>query len=122
MSKNIRIDTIKKRTDFLRLNNGSLSAGTPFFLLLAKLQSVPSETMRVGYTVTKKMGGAVVRNRIKRQFRAAVREVFPTLASPGYDYVLIARSKSVDAKFENITESLRFALSHLHKTRHAKAK
>lgn len=84
---------------------------------MTKPHSLAPDLVRVGYTVTKKMGGAVQRNRIKRRLRAAVREVFPTHAMPGHDYILIARQKSLNAPFHELTEHLRFALSHLHKAR-----
>lgn len=68
--------------------------------------------MRVGYTVTKKLGGAVTRNRIKRRLRAAAREVVPGHAAPGHDYVLIARPSAADRPWEALLDDLRAALKH----------
>ena len=68
--------------------------------------------MRVGYTVTKKIGNAVARNRIKRRFRAAAREVLPGLAEPGHDYVLIARPTALDRPWTALLDDLRRALKH----------
>jgi ribonuclease P protein component len=52
--------------------------------------------MRVGFTVTKKIGGAVVRNRMKRRFRALARELVPEQGFAGADHVLIGRAKGVE--------------------------
>jgi len=51
--------------------------------------------MRVGFTVTKKIGGAVVRNRMKRRFRALAREIVPAKGVAGADHVLIGRAKGI---------------------------
>ncbi|GGY39850.1 hypothetical protein GCM10007148_05380 [Parvularcula lutaonensis] len=64
----------------------------------------------MGLTVTKKLGTAVIRNRIKRRLRAAVRDVFPLHAEPGRDYVLIARRKAFTAPFPLLLDELRTAL------------
>lgn len=68
--------------------------------------------IRVGFTVTKKIGNAVCRNRIKRRFRAAAREVFPGLALPGHDYVLIARPGAAERAWPALLDDLRGALKH----------
>ena len=68
--------------------------------------------MRVGFTVTKKIGNAVQRNRIKRRFRAAAREVLPELAEPGHDYVLIARPAALHRPWAALLDDLRRALKH----------
>ena len=69
--------------------------------------------VRIGFTVTKKLGGAVVRNRLRRRLRAAARAVFPAHAKPGHDYVVIARSALGDMPFEAITRDLLLALRQL---------
>ena len=68
--------------------------------------------MRVGYTVTKKLGGAVARNRIKRRLRAAARAVVPDHAAPGHDYVLIARPGAEARAWPALLDDLRRALKH----------
>ncbi|WP_408636662.1 ribonuclease P protein component [Parvularcula mediterranea] len=65
---------------------------------------------RVGLTVTKKLGGAVQRNRIKRRLRAAVRDIFPLEAQPGHDYVILARGKAATRDFPDLLDELRGAL------------
>lgn len=120
------LSTLKKRSDFLRLRGGARFA-TPSFVLetrpsLAVNQdggavqdrAVADEDTRFGYTVTKKLGGAVVRNRIKRRLRAAVAAVAPKLALPGHDYVLVARSAAYDRAFAEIKKDLERALQRVH--------
>lgn len=68
---------------------------------------------RVGLTVTKKLGKAVVRNRIRRRLRAAVREIFPRYAAPGSDYVLIARQAAYDRNFAALLDDMKRALLRL---------
>ncbi len=70
--------------------------------------------IRVGFTVTKKLGNAVRRNRIRRRLKAAVREVFPGRARPGHDYVLIARSAAMTRDYADILDDVKRALLTLH--------
>ena len=64
-----------------------------------------TSTNRVGITVSKKLGHAVVRNRVRRRLREAYR-LNEDLFQPGWDIVLVARSRSIDAPFESLTASL----------------
>jgi len=69
--------------------------------------------MRVGFTVTKKIGGAVVRNRMKRRFRALAREILPTKGVAGADHVMIGRAKGVEREFSQLRSELASALDRL---------
>ena len=69
--------------------------------------------MRVGFTVTKKIGGAVVRNRMKRRFRALAREIVPTKGFAGADHVMIGRSNGVERDFGLLRDELGQALDRL---------
>ena len=71
--------------------------------------------MRVGFTVTKKIGGAVVRNRMKRRFRALAREIVPTSGFAGSDHVMIGRAKGVERDFVMLRAELASALDGLRK-------
>ena len=71
--------------------------------------------MRVGFTVTKKIGGAVVRNRMKRRFRALARELVPTKGLAGADHVIIGRSKGVERDFSLLRSEPSQALDRLPK-------
>jgi ribonuclease P protein component len=85
----------------------------PGFVLLVRPRGDGSPGMRFGITVTKKIGGAVVRNRMKRRFRALVRELFPKLGVPGADHVLIGRAGGVERDFGLLRAELVKALGRL---------
>ena len=101
------IRTLRVRADFVRLRRGR-RVERPAFLMQVG-EGVP-DAARFGVTVTKKIGNAVVRNRIKRRFRAAIREVAPGLATPGRDHVLIARAGAADRSYPALLDDLRSAL------------
>ena len=69
--------------------------------------------MRVGFTVTKKIGGAVVRNRMKRRFRALVREIVPERGFAGADHVMIGRAKGIERDYSLLRSELSGALDRL---------
>ncbi len=82
----------------------------PGFVLLVRPRGDGDATMRVGFTVTKKIGNAVVRNRMKRRLRALARELLPASGVPGADHVLIGRSGGIERPFSNMRAELRKAL------------
>lgn len=103
------METLKKRSEFLALRQAR-GKGTPAFLLAVRHRDDGDDQIRVGYTVTKKIGGAVQRNRIKRRLKAASREVFPKGAVNGCDYVLIARPKAKTRKYAELLDDMKRAL------------
>jgi len=70
-----------------------------------------AESIRYGITVTKKIGNAVVRNRMKRRFRALLRELLPEAGLPGHDHVLIGREGGVERDFAQLRDELAVALA-----------
>src|SRR5690348_17980297 len=90
-----RLATLKRRADFLAANGGR-RASTPGFILLVRDRKDAHPAMRVGFTVTKKIGGAVVRNRMKRRFRALAREIVPSMGFAGSDHVMIGRARGIE--------------------------
>jgi ribonuclease P protein component len=82
----------------------------PGFVLLVRDRADGSDAKRVGYTVSRKVGNAVVRNRMKRRFRALARELLPTLGKPGADHVLIGRPSGIERPFAELREQLGRAL------------
>jgi ribonuclease P protein component len=109
-----RLVTLTKRADFLAANRGRRSALSGFVLLVRDRQDC-DPTIRVGFTVTKKIGGAVVRNRMKRRFRALARELMPTKGIPGADHVMIGRAGGVERDFALLRADLGSALDKLSK-------
>ena len=68
---------------------------------------------RVGYTVSRKVGGAVVLNRVRRRLRAAVETVMPGHALPQHDYVVIGRAATAQRPFDALSADLESALKRL---------
>ena len=68
---------------------------------------------RVGYTASRRVGGATQRNRAKRRLREAVARVMPGHAKPGHDYVVIARAATVHRAFDDLLNDLETALARL---------
>ena len=107
-----RLATLRKRADFLAANTGKRAA-TPGFVLQVRDRSDGDPTKRVGFTVTKKIGGAVVRNRMKRRLRALAREILPVGGVAGADHVLIGRSGGIERDFALLRKELTGALERL---------
>jgi ribonuclease P protein component len=82
----------------------------PGFVLLVRERADGSPALRVGYTVSKKVGNAVVRNRMKRRLRALVRELLPVSGVPGADHVLIGRQSGIERSYASLREDLVKAL------------
>ncbi len=105
---------LPKRRDFLRIAAAKRRWATPGLVL----QTAPTPddadmctgTIRVGFTATRKIGNAVVRNRARRRLRAAVRDIIPTRARPGLDYVLIARATTGGRDYTALRDDLVTAL------------
>ena len=76
---------------------------------------------RVGFTATKKIGNAVVRNRVKRRLRALARLMLAGQARPGHDYVLIGRAPTFSRAYPDLENDLSSALKRLHRTAHLPA-
>ena len=95
-------NTLKKNSDFRRLYAKGQSAVTPYLVLYCRRNRLGSN--RTGYTVSTKLGGAVVRNRVRRRLREIVRLNAPSLRQ-GWDLVLVARSRSVDAPYAKMNDA-----------------
>jgi len=99
-----------RRSEFLAANAGK-RVPMPGFVLLVRPREDGDSAMGVGFTVTRKIGGAVVRNRMKRRFRALARDVLPDLGQPGADHVLIGRSGGIERDYALLGTELRKALA-----------
>jgi ribonuclease P protein component len=82
----------------------------PGFVLLVRDRKDGDPLKRVGFTVTKKIGGAVVRNRMKRRFRALARELIPSHGFAGSDHVIIGRSGGIQRDYALLRDELKRAL------------
>ena len=102
------IRVLTNRADFLAANRG-LRVARPGFVLLVRPNE--GEGKRYGITVTKKIGNAVVRNRMKRRFRELLRAALPEQGLPDHDHVLIGREGGVERDFEKLREELSAALT-----------
>nr|WP_298925389.1 ribonuclease P protein component [uncultured Erythrobacter sp.] len=101
------LQTITKRSDFLAANKGLRNARAGFVLLTRPNDGAG---VRFGITVTKKIGNAVVRNRMKRRFRELLRDKLPQFGLPDHDHVLIGRAGGVERDFQLMSLELDRAL------------
>jgi len=99
-----------RRSEFLAANAGK-RVPMPGFVLLIRARADEDPVMGVGFTVTKKIGNAVVRNRMKRRFRALAREILPEAGVAGADHVLIGRSGGLERDYTLLGTELRKALA-----------
>jgi ribonuclease P protein component len=127
--------TLARRADFLRVAGAGAKWATAGLIVQACPRGdaggaaaradagakVNEPAMRVGFTASKKVGGAVLRNRARRRMRALAREVLAHDAAPGYDYVLIARPETATRDYADLRKDLRYALKRLRLVRAAKA-
>jgi len=112
------VPRLKRRGDFLRVAGFGRKWVTPGFILQAAPQPKGLRApARVGFTTSRKVGKAVVRNRARRRLRAAVDLVFPEAAHAGWDFVLVGRRETNDRVFSALVADLRTALRRLDPTR-----
>lgn len=108
---------LKDRRDFVRAARGGRSWATPGLVLQIRRRSALRDEccdmIRVGVTASRKVGGAVVRNRIRRRLRAAAKEVLSRHSRPGYDYVLIGRATTAHRPYESLVADLKQALKRM---------
>jgi ribonuclease P protein component len=102
------LSVLRKRAEFLAANKGLRNARVGFVLLTLPN---PGAGKRFGVTVTKKIGNAVVRNRMKRRFRELLRAALPDDGLPDTDHVLIGREGGVERDFATMRDELSAALA-----------
>jgi ribonuclease P protein component len=129
----MRLETLKRSADFKRVRGGARQH-TASFLIEGKKRpgdssspagkakseagtgarsEPPSQQARFGFTITKKIGGAVIRNRIRRRLKAALRALDADAARPDFDYVIVARDKAYDQPFGELAADLAKALQRI---------
>jgi len=96
---------LKNRPDFLAVQKGERRKGANFLLEVLDRQE-PESDARVGFTVTKKQGNAVERNRMRRRLKEAVRLSVGFAMKPGHDYVIVARRDVLKTPFAQLSSQL----------------
>ena len=109
------MERLRQRADFLAAASGTKVPAAAFVLQARKRDD--SGAARIGFTVSKKVGNAVERNRVRRRLREAVRLSQADRIKAGYDYVLIGRRAALAQPFDLITEDFAGALRRLHAAR-----
>ena len=112
------IKRLKSRADFLNVAKLGDKWVTKSMVVQARIKrnsalSKAENNIYVGFTVTRTVGNAVIRNRIRRRLKAAVSEVFPGIAQNGQEIVIIGRKGSLTAPFSSIVKDLRYAINNL---------
>ncbi|MES2815556.1 MAG: ribonuclease P protein component [Pseudomonadota bacterium] len=113
----VSLCVMQKRADYLKAASARRQ-GTGGFLLQARDRADGDPLCRIGFTASKKIGNAVLRNRAKRRLRALAREVLVPRARPGWDYVLVARPEAtVSRPYTDLRADLEQALLSVHRGR-----
>lgn len=137
-SARLPLATLKKRSEFLRVRGGARHSAHSFLMEARRQEVAPGQVTdaceeiddaqpgrtktvrsggaRFGFTVTKKLGNAVVRNRIRRRLKEAIRQIPSEEAHAGCDYVLIARPGALTQQFQDLVADLRKALKRIDET------
>lgn len=126
----MQLKTLKKRQDFLRVRGGRRCQNVAF-VLEAKPQpnrmgagtdvdaglvtQLPGP--RFGFTITKKVGNAVTRNRIRRRLKHALSQLADQFAKPGYDYVVVGRQRAATQPYSDLKKDLERCLQRVHDPR-----
>ncbi len=106
------IERLRKRSEFLACAQAP-SCAKGAVVVQARPRDDDSALVRVGFTATKRIGGAVERNRAKRRMREAARALMPQFASPGVDYVIIARGGVLTRPWARLLDDVKSALIRL---------
>jgi ribonuclease P protein component len=124
------ITPLKRRAEYLKVAGAGRKWVAPGLILqVLRREAAPEDVapdgvagvdvvsggapMRLGLTASRKVGIAVQRNRARRRLRAAAAEILPRHATPGHDYVLIARAGTVQRAYSSLVEDLKTALRRL---------
>jgi ribonuclease P protein component len=103
---------LKRRQDFVATAK-AVATSMPAMVMQARFRK-DNDAPRLGFTCTKKLGNAVMRNRIKRRLKEAARLSLNGIARPGFDYVIIGRSAAENRPFDILKSDLISAMNRSH--------
>jgi ribonuclease P protein component len=106
------MERLKQRADFLAAAGGTKVPAAAFVLQARK--RADRGPVRFGFTVSKKVGNAVERNRVRRRLKEIVRLSDPNRMHSGHDYVLVGRRAALKLPFDRITKDFEGALRRAH--------
>ena len=107
------LQTLKTSKDFQAAKNGKFLRSSSFLLQALKVSD--ENIIKVGYTVTKQNGNAVIRNRIKRRLRQIAADVIHDHGKNSWNYVLIGKKNIITEDFEVLKKEFKTALTKIHK-------
>jgi len=110
--RKLKMIRLRHRTDFLRAQRGRrvVKPSVTLETIATPADYAAAGAARIGFTATRKIGGAVERNRAKRRLRAAAAQLLPLYGREGSDYVLVARAATLTAPFAQILDDMTAAL------------
>lgn len=105
-----KVPRLKRRAEFLKVARDGRKWAAPGLVLQALDRGAGDAEIRAGFTVSRKVGNAVARNRARRRLKAAAERVLGDLGKAGHDYVLIGRQATLNRPFQALVADLRKAL------------
>jgi ribonuclease P protein component len=106
------MERLRQRADFLAAASGIKAPSTAFVLQARDRRD--QKPPRFGFTVSKRVGNAVERNRVRRRLREIVRLWAPTWVRAGHDYVLVGRRAALNLPFDRMTRDFEGAFRRVH--------
>ena len=116
---NISITGLKKRSDYLKTSSARLKSVTPGLILQGRnhtpneIRSNNLSDLRIGFTVSKKVGNAVSRNRVKRRLKAAAQNIMLAKSPKYLDLVVIGRQTALKRSFSSLLSDMEKALTQI---------
>ena len=118
MIENLRISTLRKRSDFILVRHGRREYTKGVNIQAVRRideKFINEKIIRVGITCSKKIGNAVKRNRAKRRLRELSRLIMPHYAKQGWDYVLLGKAEETCYRpFKYLVQDLKIAIKKIH--------
>ncbi|MFC3052275.1 ribonuclease P protein component [Kordiimonas pumila] len=112
VQKDKTLTRLTKRPEYLAVAATRRKWVTPSFILQAKPAASDSQP-RTGYTVSKKVGNAVIRSKARRRLKEASRTIMAANGQPGWEYVFVGRQAAFDYPFEKMKADIKWALAKL---------